>query len=133
MWRRKLVLCISYKMKYLQNEARKQKSDKEVTLQFSMIFQIRQKNNTVNFRVICPLNRISQNGQTFPRWQFITLLFPFLGEIIPIKKSNKFHKFQTPRPNKQTYYKQNNKFTWAPHLMTMNFKYITDCYVEGLA
>jgi hypothetical protein len=29
---------ISYKMKYLQNEARKQKSVKEVTLQFSMIF-----------------------------------------------------------------------------------------------
>ena len=42
-------------MKYLQNEARKQKSIKEVTLQFSMIFQIRLKNNTVNFRVICPL------------------------------------------------------------------------------
>jgi hypothetical protein len=54
MWRRKLVLCISYKMKYRQNEARKQKSVKELTLQFSMIFQIRQKNNTVNFRVICP-------------------------------------------------------------------------------
>ena len=42
-------------MKYLQNEARKQKSIKEVTLQFSMIFRIRLKNNTVNFRVICPL------------------------------------------------------------------------------
>jgi hypothetical protein len=55
-WRRKLVLFISYKIKYLQNEARKQKSVKEVTLQFSMIFQIRLKNNTVNFRVICPLN-----------------------------------------------------------------------------
>ena len=52
MWRRRLVLCISYKMKYLQNEARKQKSIKEVTLQFSMIFQIRLKNNNVNFRVI---------------------------------------------------------------------------------
>jgi hypothetical protein len=52
-WRRKLVLCISYKMKYLQNEARKQKSIKEVTLQFSMIFQIRLKNNIVNFLVIC--------------------------------------------------------------------------------
>ena len=36
-------LHISYKMKYLQNEARKQKSVKEVTLQFSMIFQIRLK------------------------------------------------------------------------------------------
>ena len=43
-------------MKYLQNEARKQKSVKEVTPQFSMIFQIRLKNNTVNFRVICPLS-----------------------------------------------------------------------------
>ena len=43
-------------MKYLQNEARKQKSIKEVTLQFSMIFRIRLKNNTVNFRVICPLS-----------------------------------------------------------------------------
>jgi hypothetical protein len=42
-WRRKLVLCISYKMKYLRNEARKQKSVKEVTLQFSIIFQIRLK------------------------------------------------------------------------------------------
>jgi hypothetical protein len=31
----------------------KQESVKEVTLQFSMIFQIRLKNNTVNFRVIC--------------------------------------------------------------------------------
>jgi hypothetical protein len=41
-------------MKYLQNEARKQKSVKEIT-QFSVIFQIRLKNNTVNFRVICPL------------------------------------------------------------------------------
>jgi hypothetical protein len=30
--------CISYKMKYLQNKARKQKSVKEVTLQFSIIF-----------------------------------------------------------------------------------------------
>ena len=56
MWRRKLFLCISYKMKYLQNETRKQKSIKEVTQQFSMIFQIRLKNNTVNFRVICYLN-----------------------------------------------------------------------------
>jgi hypothetical protein len=37
-WRRKFVL---YTMKYLQNEARKQKPVKEVTLQFSMIFQIR--------------------------------------------------------------------------------------------
>jgi hypothetical protein len=44
-------------MKYLQNEARKQKSVKEVTLQLSMIFQIRLKNNTVNFRDICPLNK----------------------------------------------------------------------------
>ncbi|CAB4012544.1 fibrillin-2-like isoform X1, partial [Paramuricea clavata] len=65
----KSVLCISYKMKYnisdvtltqkmkyLQNEVRKQKSVKEVTLQFSMIFQIRLKNNNVNFRVICPLS-----------------------------------------------------------------------------
>jgi hypothetical protein len=51
-----MVLCISYKNKYLQNEARKQKSIKEVTLQFSMIFQIRLKNNTVNFRVIRPFN-----------------------------------------------------------------------------
>ena len=50
-WRRKLVLCISYKMKYLQNEA-KQKFIKEVTLQFSMIFQIRLKNNIVNFWVL---------------------------------------------------------------------------------
>ena len=41
-------------MKDLQNEARKQKSVKEVTLQFSIVFQIRLKNNTVNFRVICP-------------------------------------------------------------------------------
>jgi hypothetical protein len=55
-WRRKLVLCITYTMKYLQNEARKQKSIKEVTLQFSIIFQIRLKNNNVNFRVVCPLN-----------------------------------------------------------------------------
>jgi hypothetical protein len=55
-WRRKLVLCISYKMKYLQIKARKQKSVKEVTLQFSMqIFQIRLQNKTVNFRVICPI------------------------------------------------------------------------------
>jgi hypothetical protein len=42
-------------MKYLQNEATKQKSVKEVTLQFSMIFQIRLKNN-VNFRVNMPFN-----------------------------------------------------------------------------
>jgi hypothetical protein len=42
-------LCISYKMKYLQNEARKQKSVKEVTLQFSMIFQIRLKNKKRQF------------------------------------------------------------------------------------
>jgi hypothetical protein len=55
MWRRKLALCISYKMKYLQNEARKQKSVKEVILQFSIVFQIRLKNNGVNFRIICPL------------------------------------------------------------------------------
>jgi hypothetical protein len=40
MWRRKLVLCISYKH---INEARKHKSIKEVTVQFSMIFQIRLK------------------------------------------------------------------------------------------
>jgi hypothetical protein len=39
---------ISYKMWYLQNEARKQISVKEVTLQFSMIFQIRQENNTID-------------------------------------------------------------------------------------
>ena len=57
MRRRKLFLCISYKMKYLQNEAIKQKSIKEVTLQFSIIFHIRQKNNTVNFRVICSLKK----------------------------------------------------------------------------
>jgi hypothetical protein len=63
--RRKLVLCISYKMKYLQNEARKQKSVKEVTLQFSMIFQFRLKNNTVNFRVICLLNRPTLNHVAF--------------------------------------------------------------------
>ena len=55
-WRRKFVLCISYKMKYLQNEARKRKCVKEATLQFPMIFQIKLKNNTVDFRVICPLN-----------------------------------------------------------------------------
>jgi hypothetical protein len=47
-------------MKYLQNEARKQKTIKEVTLQFSMIFQIKLKNNNVNFRVICPLT----NGES---------------------------------------------------------------------
>ena len=47
-------------MKYLQNEARKQKSIKEVTLQFSMIFQIRLKHNTVNFRVICPLRTYTE-------------------------------------------------------------------------
>jgi hypothetical protein len=40
--------ALSYKMKYLQNEARKQKSITEVSLQFSMIFQIRLKNNNVN-------------------------------------------------------------------------------------
>jgi hypothetical protein len=42
-------------MKSFQNEARKQKSIIEVTLQFSVIFQIGLKNNTVkfvNFRVI---------------------------------------------------------------------------------
>jgi hypothetical protein len=45
-------------MKYLQNEARKQKSVKGVTLQFSIIFQIRLKitPSFVNFLVICPLN-----------------------------------------------------------------------------
>jgi hypothetical protein len=43
-------------MKYLQNEARKRKCVKEATLQFPMIFQIKLKNNTVDFRVICPLN-----------------------------------------------------------------------------
>jgi hypothetical protein len=43
-WRRKLVLCISYKMKYLQN----------VTLQFSMIFQTRLKITPSNFES-CPL------------------------------------------------------------------------------
>jgi hypothetical protein len=31
---------------------------KDVTLQFSMIFQIRLKNNNVNFRVMCPLRNI---------------------------------------------------------------------------
>jgi hypothetical protein len=45
-------------MRYLQNEAKKQKSVKEVTLQFSMIFQIRLNNNTDNFRVMCPLTCI---------------------------------------------------------------------------
>jgi hypothetical protein len=46
----------------IQNEisskrSKKTKIDiKEVTLQFSMIFQIRLKNNTVNFRVIRPFN-----------------------------------------------------------------------------
>jgi hypothetical protein len=59
-WRRKLVLCVSYKMKYLQNEAKKQKSVKEVTVQFSMIFQIRLKNNTINFQVICPFNNFKR-------------------------------------------------------------------------
>jgi hypothetical protein len=39
-------------MKYFQNEARKQKSIEEVTLQFSMIFQIKLKNNNVNFQVM---------------------------------------------------------------------------------
>ena len=53
-------------MKYLQNEARKQKSIKEVTLQFSMIFRIRLKNNTVNFRVICPLSLPVQANYTEP-------------------------------------------------------------------
>ena len=33
----------------------KKTSVKEVILQFSMIFKIRLKNNTVNFQVICPL------------------------------------------------------------------------------
>jgi hypothetical protein len=51
MWRRKLV-----KMKYLQNETRKQKYVKEVNLQFSIIFQIRLKNNTVNFRMPFKIN-----------------------------------------------------------------------------
>jgi hypothetical protein len=55
MWHWKLVLCISYIFKYLQNKAREQKSVKEITLQFSTIFQIGLKNNTVNFRDICPL------------------------------------------------------------------------------
>jgi hypothetical protein len=44
-------------------KAIKQKSIKEVTLQFSMIFQIRLKNNNVNFRVICPLT-LSQFPQS---------------------------------------------------------------------
>jgi hypothetical protein len=52
MYKLKLVLCLSYKIKYLQNEARKQKYVKEITLQLSTIFQIRLKNNTVNFPVI---------------------------------------------------------------------------------
>jgi hypothetical protein len=56
-------------MKYLQNEARKQKSVKEVTLQFSMIFPVRLKNNTVNFRVICPLIKEQID---FIFYQFIT-------------------------------------------------------------
>ena len=52
-WRRKLVLCISYKMKYLQNEARKQKSIKEITLQFFNDLSNWLRNNNVNFRIIC--------------------------------------------------------------------------------
>ena len=48
------VESISYKMKYLQNEARKQKSVKEVTLQFSMIFQTRLKITPSIFES-CPL------------------------------------------------------------------------------
>jgi hypothetical protein len=71
MWRRKLFLCISYKMKCLQNETRKQKSVKEVTLQFSMIFQIRLKNtNNVNFLVICPLKFLVyiRPIQTYKQW-----------------------------------------------------------------
>ena len=44
-------------MKYLQNEARKQKSVKEVTLQFSVIFQIRLKITTSLSSHICmPFN-----------------------------------------------------------------------------
>jgi hypothetical protein len=43
----------------IQNEispnGSKKTSVKEVTLQFSMIFKIRLKNNTVIFQVICPL------------------------------------------------------------------------------
>ena len=46
-------------MKYLENKTRKQKSVKKVTLEFSMIFQIRLKNNTVNFLVICPVRSCS--------------------------------------------------------------------------
>jgi hypothetical protein len=76
---RKLVLCISYKMKYLQNEARKQKSIKEVTLQFSMIFQIRLKNNTVNFRVICPLDCIHKKSPSLFIRGGTILLSEFLG------------------------------------------------------
>ena len=75
MWRRKLALHIiqneiSYKMKYLQNETRKQKSIKEVTLQFSMIFQIRLKNNNVNFRVIYALYLTVYNICTFSPYTF---------------------------------------------------------------
>ena len=56
-------MALAYHTKYLQNEARKQKSVKDVTLQFSsMILQIRQKYNNVNFRAICLLT--GRDGNT---------------------------------------------------------------------
>jgi hypothetical protein len=52
-------------MKYLQNEARKQKSVKEVALQFSMIFQIRLKNNNANFHLYINLSTVCSIYCTF--------------------------------------------------------------------
>ena len=66
-------------MKYLQNEARKQTSVKEVTLQFSMIFHIRQKIKR-EFSSHTPFNewlkhfttleacRLDSQWHTFPKW-----------------------------------------------------------------
>jgi hypothetical protein len=57
MWRRVESWSFACHTKWnIFKTKKEQKSVKEVTLQFSMIFQMRLKNNTVNFRVTCPSN-----------------------------------------------------------------------------
>jgi hypothetical protein len=57
MWRRVESWSFACHKKWnIFKTKKEQKSVKEVTLQFSMIFQIRLENNTVNFRVTCPSN-----------------------------------------------------------------------------
>jgi hypothetical protein len=62
MWRRVESWSFACHTKWnIFKTKKEQKSVKEVTLQFSMIFQIRLKNNTVKFRASCPSNASFSN------------------------------------------------------------------------